>query len=118
MPAFINLQQLYLEKALVDRALELKNLDLRWKNRLVGLDRLNDGARLDHRHAGRALPARRRLADRRRRCALDGAAAPGPRLRRCHLRGQILIADVALAAEFPTERRFWFAPTFIPANRP
>src|SRR3984957_11749131 len=46
MPAFINLQQFYLEKALVDRALELKNLDLRWKNRLVGLDRLNDGARL------------------------------------------------------------------------
>src|SRR5271167_3938161 len=46
MPAFINLQQFYLEKALVERALELKNLDLRWKNRVVGLDRLNDGARL------------------------------------------------------------------------
>src|SRR4029078_10933022 len=46
MPPFINLQQFYLEKALVDRALELKNLDLRWSNRLVGLDRLNDGARL------------------------------------------------------------------------
>src|SRR6516165_1477150 len=46
MPAFINLQQFYLEKALVDRALELKNLDLRWKNRLTGLERLNDGARL------------------------------------------------------------------------
>ena len=36
MPAFINLQQFYLEKALVDRALELENLDLRWSNRLVG----------------------------------------------------------------------------------
>src|ERR1700733_5481591 len=46
MPAFINLQQFYLEKALVDRALDLKNLDLRWKNRVVGLDRLNDGVRL------------------------------------------------------------------------
>src|SRR3984957_2399740 len=46
MPAFINLQQFYLEKALVDRALELKHLDLRWKNRVVGVDRLNDGARL------------------------------------------------------------------------
>src|SRR5271167_3519373 len=46
MPAFINLQQFYLEKALVDRALELKPLDLRWKNRLVGLDHLNDGVRL------------------------------------------------------------------------
>jgi 3-(3-hydroxy-phenyl)propionate hydroxylase len=46
MPAFINLQQFYLEKVLVDRALELKNIDLRWNNRVVGLDRLNDGARL------------------------------------------------------------------------
>jgi 3-(3-hydroxy-phenyl)propionate hydroxylase len=46
MPAFINLQQFYLEKALVDRALEIENLDLRWKNRVVGLDRLNDGVRL------------------------------------------------------------------------
>src|SRR5271170_7225268 len=46
MPAFINLQQFYLEAALVDRALDHKNLDLRWKNRVVGLDRLNDGARL------------------------------------------------------------------------
>src|ERR1700733_12317018 len=46
MPAFINLQQFYLEKALVDRALELKNLELRWSNPVVGLDRLNDGVRL------------------------------------------------------------------------
>src|SRR3984885_12316665 len=46
MPAFINLQQFYLEKALVDRALELKNLELRWSNPVVGVDRLNDGARL------------------------------------------------------------------------
>src|SRR5579863_629732 len=46
MPAFINLQQYYLEKALVDRALELHSLELRWKHRLTGLDRLNDGVRL------------------------------------------------------------------------
>ena len=46
MPAFINLQQFYLEKALVDRALDLKNLELRWSNRVVGLERRNDGVRL------------------------------------------------------------------------
>src|ERR1700678_3296339 len=46
MPAFINLQQFYLEKALVDRALELKNLELRWKNKLIGIAQRNDGARL------------------------------------------------------------------------
>src|ERR1700688_4909532 len=37
MPAFINLQQFYLEKALIDRAGELKHLELRWSNRLIGL---------------------------------------------------------------------------------
>jgi 3-(3-hydroxy-phenyl)propionate hydroxylase len=46
MPAFINLQQFYLEKALVDRAGEIENVDLRWKNRLAGLEQRNDGVRL------------------------------------------------------------------------
>src|SRR5580693_8571331 len=46
MPAFINLQQFYAEKALVDRALDLKNFELRWKNQVTGLERRNDGVRL------------------------------------------------------------------------
>ncbi|HZD88715.1 MAG TPA: FAD-dependent monooxygenase, partial [Pseudolabrys sp.] len=46
MPAFINLQQYYLEKAFCDRAGELDNLDLRWKNKLVALDQRNDHVRL------------------------------------------------------------------------
>ncbi|MGE3145716.1 MAG: FAD-dependent oxidoreductase, partial [Pseudorhodoplanes sp.] len=33
MPAFINLQQYHLEKALVDRVLDIPAIDLRWKNR-------------------------------------------------------------------------------------
>src|SRR5438477_4018215 len=41
MPAFINLQQYYLEKALVDRAGELERLDLRWKNKVIGLEQRN-----------------------------------------------------------------------------
>jgi 3-(3-hydroxy-phenyl)propionate hydroxylase len=32
MPAFINLQQFYLERVLVDHALEIENLDLRWRS--------------------------------------------------------------------------------------
>src|SRR6478609_3478975 len=46
MPAFINLQQYYLEKALVDRALALKNIDLRWCNRATALEQHNDHVRL------------------------------------------------------------------------
>ena len=46
MPAFINLQQYYLEKALADRALESANIDLRWLNRVTALEQRNDNVRL------------------------------------------------------------------------
>src|ERR1700735_2162517 len=110
MPAFINLQQFYLEKALVDRALELKNLDLRWKNRLVGLDRLNDGARLTI-----DTPDGPYRLDAEWLIAADGARSTARRLLGLDFAGvtfedKFLIADVHMAADLPTERRFWFAP--------
>ena len=46
MPAFINLQQYYLEHALVERAAELTGLDIRWRNKVSGLKRRNDGVTL------------------------------------------------------------------------
>jgi 3-(3-hydroxy-phenyl)propionate hydroxylase len=112
MPAFINLQQFYLEKALVERALELKNLDLRWKNRVVGLDRLNDGARLTI-----ETPDGRYRLDTDWLIAADGARSTVRSLLGIDFAGvtfedKFLIADVHMAADFPTERRFWFAPTF------
>ena len=51
MPAFINLQQYHLEKALVDRVGEIDSIDLRWKNKVVGIDQRNDHARLTDRDA-------------------------------------------------------------------
>src|ERR1700759_3412477 len=45
MPAFINLPQYEVEKALVERAQELR-VDLRWRNRVVGLVPRNDAVRL------------------------------------------------------------------------
>jgi 3-(3-hydroxy-phenyl)propionate hydroxylase len=112
MPAFINLQQFYLEKALVDRALELNAFDLRWKNRLVGLDRLNDGARLTI-----ETPDGPYRLDADWLIAADGARSTARSLLGLDFAGvtfedKFLIADVRMAAEFPTERRFWFAPTF------
>src|SRR5712671_6150002 len=41
-PAFINLQQFYAEAYLVDRVEELPAIDLRWRNRVVGLEPRND----------------------------------------------------------------------------
>ncbi len=112
MPAFINLQQFYLEKALVDRALELKNLELRWKNKVVGLDRLNDGVRLSI-----ETPDGRYRLDTDWLIAADGARSTVRGLLGLDFAGvtfedKFLIADVRMAADFPTERRFWFAPTF------
>ena len=41
-PAFINLQQFYAEAYLVDRVEQLPAIDLRWRNRVVGLEPRND----------------------------------------------------------------------------
>ncbi len=112
MPAFVNLQQYYLEEALVDRALELETIDLRWKNRVVGVDRLNDGARLTI-----ETPDGPYRLDADWLIAADGARSTIRDLLGLDFSGvtfedKFLIADVHMAADFPTERRFWFAPSF------
>ena len=112
MPAFINLQQFYLEKALVDRALEIDRIDLRWKNRATGLERLNDGVRLTI-----ETPDGPYAIEADWLIAADGARSTMRDLMGLGFSGvtfedKFLIADVRMAADFPTERRFWFAPTF------
>src|SRR6201996_5298234 len=41
-PAFINLQQFYAEAYLVDRVQQLPAIDLRWRNKVAGLEQRND----------------------------------------------------------------------------
>src|SRR6478672_3759653 len=41
-PAFINLQQFHAEAYLVDRVHELAAVDLRWRNKVIGLESRND----------------------------------------------------------------------------
>jgi 3-(3-hydroxy-phenyl)propionate hydroxylase len=112
MPAFINLQQFYLEKALVDRALEIDDIDIRWRNRVVALERRNDGVRLTI-----ETPDGPYALDADWLIAADGARSTIRDLMGLDFAGvtfedKFLIADVRMAADFPTERRFWFAPTF------
>src|SRR6201995_4175836 len=45
-PAFINLQQYYAEAYLVGRVDELPGIDLRWRNKVVGLEQRNDAVAL------------------------------------------------------------------------
>src|SRR3712207_968746 len=46
-PAFINLQQYYVEGYLLDRAQQLPNLEIRWKHKVVGLSQDEDGVELE-----------------------------------------------------------------------
>ncbi len=112
MPAFINLQQYYLEKALVDRALELPNIDLRWRNRVTGVDRRNDGATLTI-----DTPDGDYKIDAAWVIAADGARSAvrdflGLGFVGVTFEDKFLIADIRMKADFPTERRFWFDPPF------
>jgi 3-(3-hydroxy-phenyl)propionate hydroxylase len=112
MPAFINLQQYLLEKALVDRVEELDAIDLRWSNKVVSVEPRNDGVRL-----GIATPDGEYRLDAEWVIAADGARSS---VRDCLGLGftgvsfddKFLIADIRMAADFPTERRFWFDPPF------
>jgi 3-(3-hydroxy-phenyl)propionate hydroxylase len=112
MPAFINLQQYYLEKALADRALGLSNIDLRWCNRVRALEQRNDNVRLTI-----ETPDGRYQLDTDWLLACDGARSTIRDLLGLGFEGvtfedKFLIADVKMAADFPTERRFWFDPQF------
>ncbi len=112
MPAFINLQQYYLEKALADRALESGNIDLRWSNRVTALEQRNDNVRLTVETPDGPYYL---LADWVIAC--DGARSTIRDLLGLDFEGvtfedKFLIADVKMAADFPTERRFWFDPQF------
>lgn len=42
-PPFVNLQQFYVEQYLVERAMEIAAIDLRWKNKLVDVRQSNEG---------------------------------------------------------------------------
>ena len=46
-PAFINLQQFYVEWFLVERLYELPTVELRWKNRVIGIEMGADEVRVD-----------------------------------------------------------------------
>jgi 3-(3-hydroxy-phenyl)propionate hydroxylase len=114
-PAFINLQQYYLEQYLVDRVRQLqaegKPIELRGGNKVV-VTQDDERAELTIEHAGRALQAAGDLA-----IACDGAGVADPehagtRFRRPCLRGQFPHRRCGDGGEFPTERWFWFDPPF------
>lgn len=113
-PAFINLQQYYVEGYLLERARELPLLEIRWKNRLVGLEAATDGVRLTVETPEGAYDLQADWL-----IAADGGRSATRRLMGLESKGQVfrdrfLIADIRMEAEFPAERWFWFDPPFHP----
>jgi 3-(3-hydroxy-phenyl)propionate hydroxylase len=113
-PAFVNLQQYYVEEYLVDRLAALPNAEVRWMNKVVGVTPRDDGVtlRVDTPDGDYTL-----------RCdwliAADGAHSPVRTALGLEAEGQVfhdrfLIADIHMKSDFPPERRFWFDPPFHP----
>ncbi len=112
MPAFINLQQYYVERYLVDRANELGDVEIRWRNKVAGLTPGDDhvGLTIDTPDGPYDIEADYLIA-------CDGARSSLRDMLGLEFAGQVfndrfLIVDVKMNAEFPTERWFWFDPPF------
>ncbi|HEV8312660.1 MAG TPA: FAD-dependent monooxygenase, partial [Burkholderiaceae bacterium] len=107
-------QQYYAEGFLLERASALRNIEIRWCNTVVAAEQRADGVRL-----GIDTPDGRYEIDAEYLCACDGARSPlrsslGLETHGRVFRDRFLIADVRMAADFPTERWFWFDPPFHP----
>ncbi|MGA2552746.1 MAG: FAD-dependent oxidoreductase [Burkholderiaceae bacterium] len=111
-PAFINLQQYYVEGYLVERADALPGLEIRWSNRVCGIaqDPLAVELSVDTPEGPYRLTCDYLV------CA-DGSKSPSRKMLGLEARGhtfrdRFLIADVKMKAAFPSERWFWFDPPF------
>ncbi len=111
-PAFINLQQYYLEGYLTERALELPLLSYRWRNKVVDVE-----AREDHALLSIETPEGVYQLAGRYVVAADGSRSPMRKAMGLESKGRsfkdrFLIADIRMKREGPPERWFWFDPPF------
>ena len=119
-PGMVNLQQYHLEQYLVERAMALPAIDLRWQHKLVAVTPGDDGVGLEVETAEGSYTLQADWL-----IAADGTRSTVRRQMGLDIEGKVfqdrfLIADVVLDGEpFPldrTERRFWFDPPFHPGE--
>ncbi|MBV0911790.1 FAD-dependent oxidoreductase [Anianabacter salinae] len=115
-PAFINLQQPYFEKFLVERVREAQAqgapIELRGRNRVTNAQVHDDHVALDIETPDGPYSIE---ADWLIGC--DGASSPLRGMMGLDFEGRVfqdsfLIADIRMDGDFPTERWFWFEPHF------
>ncbi len=115
-PAFINLQQYHVEGMLVEHALALPNIEIRWKNSVVGVQPHRDAVVLTIDTPDGPYTLRAEYV-----VACDGSRSAVRSLMGLESSGRVfrdrfLIADVRMDADLPEERRFWFDPPFHPGQ--
>ena len=111
-PAFINLQQYWVEQFLVERLGELAHAQVRWRSKVVGVEQHGDriGLRV-------SAPDGQYTVHADWLIAADGVRSPIRNMLGLECEGQVfhdrfLIADIVMHSDFPAERRFWFDPPF------
>ena len=115
MPAFVNLQQYFVEEYLVQRAREL-DIDLRWKSRVISVDQQPDFASVTV-----ETPDGSYTLESDWVIACDGARSPIREMMGLEFDGELfeerfLIADIEMRGDFASERLFWFEPNFHPGQ--
>ena len=111
-PAFVNLQQYYVEGFLAERAAALPLIDVRWQNKVVGVEQGDGHALLTIETPDGPYQLRADWV-----AACDGSRSAVRQLlgQESHgrvFRDRFLIADVKMQVDFPAERWFWFDPDF------
>ena len=111
-PAFINLQQFYVEQFLLEKAAATDAVDLRFSHRVTGVSPAPDGVRLELETPGGSYHL-----DAGWLIACDGVRSSVRSLMGLGFEGEFfeerfLITDIEMKADFPSERRFWFEPEF------
>ncbi len=113
IPAFINLQQYYLEEYIIDECLKYPDLiDLRWKSKVISIRNEPDHVVLQVETPDGVYAVEADYV-----VACDGANSDTRAKMGLDFEGQFfqdrfLIADVVMKADFPAERWFWFNPPF------
>lgn len=113
-PAFINLQQYYVEGYLAERAAQLPLVDLRWKNKVTGVEQHDGCVTLTIETPDGPYDLEAEYV-----AACDGGRSAMRQLIGQESKGRtfqdrFLIADVRMKLDAPAERWFWFDPPFHP----
>ncbi len=111
-PAFVNLQQYYVEEYLVAKAQTLELIDLRFLNKVVGIQNGPKSVKI-----GIITPQGDYELKTDYLVACDGVRSTVRKKLGLEFIGELfeerfLIADIEMHREFPPERRFWFEPVF------